>query len=423
MVVGSKSAGKTSFIEFLRTSLSQSAKQRTQNSPRQPAAVIDAQRGSFVPHYVETDIDGERVGVTIYDSKGLERHVVDLQLREMTSFVESKFQETFSEEQKVVRTPGVQDTHIHCVILLLDPSRLDSTMAMSKAKTHEVDDMSNTKALSTSCLDEHLDIDVFRALHNKATVIPLISKADTVTTGHMAHLKRSVAESVKCLTTNGTNPYAGLSLDDDADSDTESVEQPSVEHEANDESSATSSEINGTNVGLDPAVADVITKTDKDKLISTVNTLSPFKAQDLPETPTATCLPLLPMSIMSPDTYESGLVGRRFPWGLADPNNPGHCDFVLLKDSLFWEWKDDLRVASRERWYEGWRTSRLRRTNTMMPIYSTKNGVNGARTASGAHSHLSNDSPGHRVPSDPDEAQHVTVSSAEVSAFSSPALS
>ena len=70
--------------------------------------------------------------------------------------------------------------------------------------------------------------------------------------------------------------------------------------------------------------------------------------------------PLIPMSILSPDIYEPEIIGRQFPWGFADPYNEDHCDFLRLKDAVFGDWRAELREASRERWYEGWRTSRLK---------------------------------------------------------------
>ena len=69
--------------------------------------------------------------------------------------------------------------------------------------------------------------------------------------------------------------------------------------------------------------------------------------------------PFLPLSIISPDPYEPEVVGRRFPWGFADPYDPEHCDFVKLRESVFSDWRSELREASREQWYEGWRTTRL----------------------------------------------------------------
>ena len=71
-------------------------------------------------------------------------------------------------------------------------------------------------------------------------------------------------------------------------------------------------------------------------------------------------VPFLPLSIISPDIYEPEVVGRKFPWGFADPYDEEHCDFVRLKEAVFSEWRPDLREASREQWYEGWRTSRLK---------------------------------------------------------------
>jgi septin family protein len=71
-------------------------------------------------------------------------------------------------------------------------------------------------------------------------------------------------------------------------------------------------------------------------------------------------VPYLPLSIISPDIYEPGVIGRKFPWGFADPMDIEHCDFVRLKDAVFSEWRGELREASRELWYEGWRTSRLK---------------------------------------------------------------
>ena len=77
--------------------------------------------------------------------------------------------------------------------------------------------------------------------------------------------------------------------------------------------------------------------------------------------------PYFPLSIISPDIYEPGVIGRKFPWGFADPMNIEHCDFVRLKEAVFSEWRGELREASRELWYEGWRTSRLKHRENGKP--------------------------------------------------------
>jgi septin family protein len=123
-VIGAKSSGKTSFISFLKHSLSlPPGKQPHGHEPDPEELNAGLTSSSFTSAYLESEIDGERIGLTLWDSKGLEKNVVDLQCRELAAFVESKFEETFAEEQKVMRTPGVKDTHIHCVFLMLDPVR------------------------------------------------------------------------------------------------------------------------------------------------------------------------------------------------------------------------------------------------------------------------------------------------------------
>ena len=88
MIIGACGAGKTSFLHFLRKSLTPPArKQRPQfrdDAYNVAPAIADQAFPSFTSHYLETEIEGERIGVTLWDSKGLENNIVDLQLREMS---------------------------------------------------------------------------------------------------------------------------------------------------------------------------------------------------------------------------------------------------------------------------------------------------------------------------------------------------
>ena len=61
-------------------------------------------------------------------------------------------------------------------------------------------------------LDEDFDLQVLRTLQGKTTVVPVISKADTITTAHMAFLKKTVSESLKLA---GLDPLEALHLDAD----------------------------------------------------------------------------------------------------------------------------------------------------------------------------------------------------------------
>ena len=299
--------------------------------------------GNFAPHFMETEIDNERIGLTLWDSEGIEKNLVDLQLRELTAFLESKFEETFAEEMKVVRSPGVQDTHIHAVFFVLDPTRLDRTMADSQRQnTNGV----HGSARTAGALDEDIDLQILRSLHRKTTVIPVIAKADTITTKHMSALKKSVWD---CIKKADLDPLEALGLDEDSDGRIEEEDEEELEEQGN-EADTVDEAGEAQNLASSPSSSP------NQKRLSN-QSLRRHKAQ---EEAREDEIPFLPLSIISPDLYEPETIGRQFPWGFADPYNDQHCDFTRLKDAVFSEWRGELREASREQWYEGWRTNRLK---------------------------------------------------------------
>jgi septin family protein len=283
---------------------------------------------------------------------------VDLQLREMSSFLESKFEETFTEEMKVVRAPGVQDTHIHCAFLILDPVRLDRNLAAAKQVSTNGNG-ANGKYASVpriiGGLDEDLDLQVLRTLQGKTTVVPVISKADTITTAHMKYLKKTVWDSLRKA---NLDPLEALGLDDfDGDGPQNSSR---IEEKDEDEEEDTDSGAKGSDNDL-PIQSPEPQSSPNSKRLSS-GSIRRHKRTDSNDRSDASSAetPYLPLSIISPDIYEPGVIGRKFPWGFADPMNIEHCDFVRLKEAVFSEWRGELREASRELWYEGWRTSRLK---------------------------------------------------------------
>ena len=274
----------------------------------------------------------------------------------------------------MVRAPGVKDTHIHCVFLILDPARLDTNIREARKKQNGV----KAGSTNTGGLDENLDLNVLRELQSKTTVIPVISKADTITGAHMRHLKKSVWETIKRARLDPLEPLH-LDVDDDEDPDRlderdedEYEEVPDSEDKAEvldkvlkRSSSDAARSMNSSNYSIkspSPSASPQSAKKAHDRKRSSLS--AALQSDDVESPP-------LPLSIISPDPYEPEIVGRRFPWGFADPYKPEHCDFVKLRESVFSEWRSELREVSRVQWYEGWRTQRLERSNNRRRIVTS----------------------------------------------------
>ncbi|KAA6408252.1 MAG: hypothetical protein FRX48_07994 [Lasallia pustulata] len=356
LIVGARNSGKTSFLNFLKSSLplpdrNRQSPVRNGHPETAKASVSKPSPPNFKSQYLEAEVDGERIGVTLWDSQGLEPNVADLQLREISAFVESKFEDTFTEEMKVVRATGVQDTHIHCVFLILDPVRLDANLDLAQKASvlNGAYSHGRLRGPVPDILDENLDLQVLRTLQGKTTVVPIISKADTITVAHMASLKRAVWASLKKA---NLDPLEALGLEDVLDDrDDETVLEDVDPH---------------TKHLDDTPDPDTDGSTDRNRNAKPTPVLSPGE------------IPAFPLSIISPDPATPSIVGRQFAWGFADPHNVEHCDFVRLKDAVFKEWRGELREASRDLYYEGWRTERLDGGMGKRGLMSTSpgNGVN-----------------------------------------------
>lgn len=324
-------------------------------SPEEQDPTIHKTYHNFTHHYQEIDIDHERVGLTLWDSEGLEKGVVDLQLRDLTSFVESKFEETFAEEMKVLRSPGARDTQIHVVFMILDPSRLSTNLSLGqKDSTESVGRLGKTPRV-VGALDEDFELQVLRSLQGKTTVVPVISKADTVTTAHMAYLKKMVWQGFKQA---GLDPLEALNVVQESDEEFDEEDEDNMDAEGGSDKFHSTP---GSTHSED-------SESGNDKLDGPSNAPATAHKRNISKSSISSQMMdggYVPMSILSPDEYSldgsNGPVGRQFPWGFANPYDLDHCDFVKLKEAVFTEWRNEVREASREIFYERWRTNRLNR--------------------------------------------------------------
>lgn len=374
LVVGARNSGKTSFLNFLRKSLEMPPHKHPSRTPEE-LEELESQSSAyegFTPQYLETEIDGERVGLTMWDSNGLERNIVDLQMRGVTGFLESKFEETLAEEMKVVRSPGTRDTHIHCTFLLLDPVRLDENIAAAERAKSGTSKPSDSPVVGV--LDQNLDLHVLRTILGKTTIVPVISKADTITSAHMTYLRKAVWSSLKKA---NIDPLEILTLEDQEEySSSESGDEESIHEDATPAQATEATESAETAEATGEMHETKETHTAEEEKQATP--LVHDSSSSLKSSASVPANPHVPFSILSPDPHSlaSGEepVGRRFPWGFADPYNAEHCDFVRLKDSVFSEWRSELREASRVVWYERWRTNRLNRNGQPAPPPSKQYG-------------------------------------------------
>ncbi|KAI8819901.1 Septin-type guanine nucleotide-binding (G) domain-containing protein [Fimicolochytrium jonesii] len=53
------------------------------------------------------------------------------------------------------------------------------------------------------------------------------------------------------------------------------------------------------------------------------------------------------------------VLGRKYPWGIVEVENPDHCDFTQVKETLFLTHLHELKLLTRELYYEQWRTDKL----------------------------------------------------------------
>ncbi|RPB26565.1 hypothetical protein L211DRAFT_856249 [Terfezia boudieri ATCC MYA-4762] len=370
LVIGARNSGKTSFIQFLQQSL---AVKPSKNDPPMEPTPEEApvpSKSTFIKTYLETEIDGERIGLTLWDSQGFEKNIVDLQLRETIAFIESKFEESFTEETKVVRAPGVRDTHIHCAFHLIDPARLESSIIRATTSNSSA----NGNILSGG-LDDDLDLQVLKGLRGKTTVVPVISKADTITSAHMNVLKHLVRTSLK---SQGLDPLEALEIDLEAYGITPSPIPPNMYTASPEPKEQTNGGRSAEENTEDGIIDEDEEEGDDERTPTRRRAVSRASLETTSTSATEnpmTNVEFLPLSVISPDSYEPGAIGRKFPWGFADPFNAEHCDFLRLKEAVFNEWRGELRESSREIWYENWRTSRLSGPGGIMNGAVRKNGA------------------------------------------------
>ncbi|CAG8612714.1 13015_t:CDS:2 [Racocetra fulgida] len=261
MVVGFSSLGKTSFIRMLFDTLG-----RLKEDIEPPASLSkraetaqDAEAARTKELYsftLDIEEEGEKISLTLVDCPGFVR---DNELR---------LDVQVTEETKVKRNPKAQDSQIHACLYFID----------------------NT---NNGLTDK--DIRILKRLTARVNVIPIVAKADLLTTTQLANLKKAINRDIKQYQI----PVFDFPVDEEDGSESEVVE----------------------------AFADIQTQ--------------------------------IPFSIIAPEDAEltdpstsEKILGRQYAWGVIDCLNPKHCDFVVLRNVLLSSHRKLFKDITLELFYE-----------------------------------------------------------------------
>lgn len=151
-----------------------------------------------------------------------------------------------------------------------------------------------------------IDIAFMKVLHTKVNIVPVIAKADCLTKFEMQRLKRKVLEEIS---DNGIKIYTFPDCDSEDDEDFVQINQE-------------------------------------------------LKAS-------------IPFAVIGSnsvtDVRGKQVRVRLYPWGMAEVENPEHCDFIKLRNMLIRTHMQDLKDVTQEVHYENYRAERLSRTGQAPP--------------------------------------------------------
>lgn len=219
---------------------------------------------------VEIDERGVKVRLTIVDTRGYGDNLnCSDNYKIISNYIDQQFERYLTDESGLNRR-NISDNRIHCLLYFISPF---------------------SRGLKP------LDIECMKALHNKVNIIPIIAKADALTTEELSQMKETILYEIE---KHKIRIYRIPDCDSDEDE-----------------------EIKEKNSRLKKSL--------------------PFAV------------------ISSAQTYEikgKKVRARMYPWGLVEVENSDHCDFLKLRTMLTTHMQD-LQEVTHEIHYETYRSEKL----------------------------------------------------------------
>jgi len=219
---------------------------------------------------VEIEERGVKVRLTVVDTLGYGDSInCTDNYKSILNYIDNQFERYLNDESGLNRR-NISDNRIHCLFYFISPF---------------------TRGLKP------LDIECMKALHHKVNIVPIIAKADSLTSEELIQMKQTILEQIQ-------NHHIQIYQIPDCDSD-------------------------------------------EDEELKVKN-------RQLKK-----CLPFAIIS--SAQTYEvkgKKVRGRMYPWGLVEVENSDHCDFLKLRTMLITHMQD-LQEVTHEIHYENYRSEKL----------------------------------------------------------------
>lgn len=265
MVIGESGLGKSTFINSLFLT-------ELYNPDEFPGTFERSKKTACVDSTsVLLNEKGVNLKLTIVDTPGFGEAIDNSNCwQPITEYIDSKYEDYLSSESKVNRKLPMNDQRIHCCLFFISAG-------------HTL---------------KQLDIEVMKKLHDRVNLIPVIAKADTMTSDEIKQFKKVVLDVIAA---NKIQIYEFPDIDDD-------------DVENNHTNSVLKSKLPFAVVG-------------SNKLLS------------------------------GPDgkTFR----GRQYPWGVVNVDELAHCDFMALRTMLIRTHMHDLKDVTNNVHYENYRFKKL----------------------------------------------------------------
>ncbi|XP_043260202.1 septin-2 isoform X2 [Colletes gigas] len=240
---------------------------------------------------------GVRLRLTIVDTPGFGDAVnCEDTWKTCSAYIDEQFRQYFTDESGLNRK-NIQDNRVHCCLYFIPPygHGCDSTSTSVIPKRFAL-----TQFLLPSfsfCFSRRLrqlDLEILRRLHRKVNVVPVIAKADTLTTYEVKKLKDRILADIE---EHEIQIYQFPDCDSDEDEE--------------------------------------------------------FKQQDKE---LKACIPFAVVGSSTVlEVAGKKVRGRQYPWGVVEVENPKHSDFVKLRTMLISTHMQDLKDVTQDVHYENFR--------------------------------------------------------------------